>query len=450
MHDMHDMHDKHVDADGRSPRAVVLVDGEHYPPVTAAAVEAVRGRGYEVVAAVFCGGGEKLSKPLDLGDTPLVRAATAWEALEAALAEHRPDLVADLSDDPVVDHVTRMRLAALALARGAAYEAPGLRMTPPALIAAPVPTLAVIGTGKRCGKTAVSAHAARVLAANGIRPVVIAMGRGGPEKPAVVRGDLAPPSPADLIRVAAAGDHAASDVYEDAVVAGVAAVGARRAGAGPAGQTAVDTVAEAIEAALGLRPDLMILEGSGSAVPSVAADQTILVARWSDDLGEWPGLHRLLLADLLVVRMPAEVDPTEDSTLTSPNRDQASSVVRVAVTFQPFPLGPVEGRRVYAATTAPEAAGPALRRHLEALGANVVGVSHHLADRTRLVEDLGAAAGSYEILACELKAAAVDVAVRAAVEDGAEVVFLDNRPLAVEGDLDAEILNVARRALERR
>ena len=42
----------------------------------------------------------------------------------------------------------------------------------------------------------------------------------------------------------------------------------------------------------------------------------------------------------------------------------------------------------------------------------------------------------YEVLLTELKAAAIDVACRKALDRGAEVVFVDNRAVVVEGDTD--------------
>lgn len=431
--------------------ALVLIDGEHYPPVTLQGIDATRARGYRIAAAVFCGGGEKLSRPLDLGELPIVRGDGPLDALDRAIATYAPDVVVDLSDDPVVDHAQRMRLASLALARDVVYEAPGFRMEPPPRPRiARVPTIAIIGTGKRCGKTAVSAHVARTLKDAGARPVIVAMGRGGPDKPLVVRGDLHPPTVESLVALSEAGSHAASDVYEDAVVAGVPAVGARRAAAGPSGTTAFDTVADAVEAAHDLDPTVIVLEGSGTAIPPVFADATILVARDTDDLGAWPGSHRLLLADLLVVRMTGgTVVPAEDSAHTSSFRALAP-VVRVAVALRPTPLEPVEGRRIFAATTAPAETGDMLRDHLaQAYGANVIGVTHHLADREKLLKDLRAVEGRYEILAVELKAAAIDVAARIAREGGAEIVFVDNRPIGEGRVLEDEIVKIEKKARHR-
>ena len=61
----------------------------------------------------------------------------------------RADAVVDLADEPVVPASRKLRLAALALSLGLAYETPGGRLEPPSY--EPVefggPTLAVIATG---------------------------------------------------------------------------------------------------------------------------------------------------------------------------------------------------------------------------------------------------------------------------------------------------------------
>lgn len=437
-------------------RALVLVDGEHYPPVILDAIRALEGRGYQIVAAVFLGGGEKLSGPLELGTLPIIGAATQRGALERGIASFSPEIVVDLSDDPVVDIRSRFLLASVALAHGVAYQGADFRFEPPPRPRlASRPTIAIIGTGKRCGKTAVSAHAARTLTRHGIRVVVVAMGRGGPAEPRVVRGDAAPPTADELIELARRGEHAASDVYEDAVLAGVASVGARRAGAGLAGAPVFDTVAAAVKAANELSPEIILLEGSGTAIPPVASDATILVVPGSASpqvLTSALGPYRLLLADLVAITMAEE--PTVSvhalSLLTSSIDELARGVARVKTVFRPTPRGSVAGRSVFYATTAPPAVGEAIRAHLEgAHGARVVGITHHLADRSALASDLGAADGTYEVLVTELKAGAVDVAAATALAAGAEVFFADNLPVSIEGDLEAEFVRMADVARQR-
>lgn len=439
------------------PRAIVLVDGEHYPAVTQRALAEIEKRGDEVAAAVLLGGGEKLAGRLDLGAVPVVEGEGMLDALRRAIAAHAADVVVECSDSPVVDVHARALLSAVALAAGLVYRAPGLTLEPPERPRiSPVPSIAVIGTGKRTGKTAVSAGLARILAADGLRPVVVAMGRGGPPEPVVIRGDQAPPSVDELISVADAGGHAATDAYEDAATAGVAAVAAWRAGAGPAGAPLADSVAAAVRAAAALAPGAIILEGSGTAIPPVGADATVLVAGAGtpdQEIRSGTGPYRFLIADLVVATMienPVHSAGTL-SALSFTIQELARDVPIVRTVFRPKPLGVVRGRKVFFATTAPEQVGEALRDHLErAHGAQIVGVTHRLADRARLSEDLAQAEGTYEVLLTELKAAAIDVAARAGRAAGAEVVLCDNVPVPVRGDdLDAALRAVVGTARER-
>ena len=90
---------------------LVLVDGEHYPPVLLDALGAL-GADNDVVAAVMLGGGEKLSGPMVLGDLPIVQGQSQLEALRRALDEFAPEVVIDLSDEPVIDARARNRLIA--------------------------------------------------------------------------------------------------------------------------------------------------------------------------------------------------------------------------------------------------------------------------------------------------------------------------------------------------
>ena len=160
----------------KSPRALAVIDGEHYAPVVR---DALREVPYDVVAAVLVGGTEKLLGGEDYG-VPLAA------GLDEAIAEHRPEVVLDLSDEPVLDPPARFRLASRVLAHGLPYAGADFRFEAPALAPFALPSLAIVGTGKRVGKTAVTGHAARLLSRDR-RVVVVAMGRGGPPDPEVVR-----------------------------------------------------------------------------------------------------------------------------------------------------------------------------------------------------------------------------------------------------------------------
>ena len=87
-----------------------------------------------------------------------------------------------------------MELAAVALVAGIPYVGADFRLDPPEQgPPLPVPTLAVIGTGKRTGKTAVAGSVARLAARRGLDPVVVAMGRGGPPEPTIAPRRLGRP-----------------------------------------------------------------------------------------------------------------------------------------------------------------------------------------------------------------------------------------------------------------
>jgi cyclic 2,3-diphosphoglycerate synthase len=437
-------------------KVVVLVDGEHYPPVTKWGMASAASMGHEVLGAVFVGGAEKIeagSLP-DLGVPVMDGRRDPIRALTAAIDHVRPDAILDLSDEPVLGYRERMRMASVALWKGVAYVGPDFRFDPPAW-GAPldVPTLAVIGTGKRTGKTAIAGEVARVARAMGRKPVIVAMGRGGPPGPQVA---LPGETTLDrLLELARSGEHAASDYLEDAVFAGVPTVGARRCGGGLAGRPFVTNAEQAARAARKLDTDLLVLEGSGSAVPPVPWDAGILVAPASvpeEYLAGYLGPLRILLADLIVVTMAS--GPSTGPELLS-LRTHVHSVKPgagfVLTNFEPVPLGDVQGKTVYLTTTAPRDIADRQAEHVAAsAGCTVVGVSASLADRAALRADLEAAP-DYDVLLTELKAAAVDVAAEHAVARGASVMFVDNRPVGVdaEQDLRAAVEDVVRAATER-
>ena len=245
-------------------RAVAIVDGEHYPPVVRAALEEVDDL---VVAAVLVGGTEKLRADVDGYGVPLE--PTLEEAVGEPPARRRARPVRRAGARAAgAPRARQPRARARRTVRG-----PDFRFSPPPMEPVDVPTLAVIGTGKRVGKTAVTGHVARQLSRSR-EIVVVAMGRGGPPEPEAV---LVPPTLDALLELSRGGRHAASDHLETAVVAGVATVGCRRCGGGLAGAVAVSNVLEGVAVARALSPDLVVLDGSGAALPPVDAGRRLLV-----------------------------------------------------------------------------------------------------------------------------------------------------------------------------
>jgi cyclic 2,3-diphosphoglycerate synthetase len=413
-------------------RAVAIVDGEHYPPVVRQALEELDDL---VVAAVLVGGTEKLRGGEDYG-VPLE------PTVESAVLEHAPDLVIDLSDEPVLAPPDRLALASRVLSLGIPYEGSDFRFEPPRFEPVSLPSLAVIGTGKRVGKTAVTGHVANRLAESR-RVVVVAMGRGGPPEPEIVP---VPPTVESLLELSRAGRHAASDHLETAIAAGVPTVGCRRCGGGLAGAVGISNVLEGVSLAATLDPELVLLDGSGAALPPVDAGRRILVssaAQPVDVAAGYLNAYRALISDLVLVTMAEEGAPhaqLADALRTSAR--PRTPVIRAVV--RPRPLAPIAGEEIAFFCTAPPMGHGPLGAHLaEQHGARVAHVSGALADRAQLREELHHVEA--DVFVVELKAAAVDVVVEEAARRGVRVVIAANDvvPLDGEPDLDTELERLA-------
>ena len=290
------------------------------------------------------------------------------------------------------------------------------------------------------------------------------MGRGGPAEPEIVRGDELELTPKDLLELADSGKHAASDYLEDALLGGVAAVGCRRCAGGLAGAVHSSNVLAGVEMANELNPDAIVLEGSGAAQPPVHADATVLALPSTlprEYLAGYMGPYRLLLSDVAIVTMCEEPfgSSSQISALVSeiqdsfrPPRGAGAEDIRVVRTvFRPLPTRSVDGATTFVATTAPEQAGASIREHLEKEhGCQVVGISHSLSDRQRLATEISQMSESADVLLCELKASGVDVATRKALEEGLEVIYMDNVPQSVDGeDLSAVLADLGDLAARR-
>ncbi len=388
-----------------------MIDGEHYADVVRSALAELP---YEFVAAVFVGGIEKLRGGEEYG-VPLV------DDLAAALA-YEPELVVDLSDEPVLTPERRLELASRSLAVGLRYLGPDFDFEPPRYEPFGLPSLAVIGTGKRIGKTALTGQLARLLSRDR-DVVVVAMGRGGPEEPELIE---VTPTLDSLLELSRSGRHAASDHLETAALAGVRTIGCRRCGGGLAGQVATSNVADGARLAEELGPDLAIFDGSGAAIPPVATDRRILVTSAAQDVRAGLNAYRVLVSDLVVA---VGVDEEQAAVIR-----ELKDVPVVRCELRLEPMEPIDGR------VAVFAAGPAKTNHLQA---DVVAMSANLADRASLRNDL--ASIDAETYVIEIKAAAIDVVAEAAQARGARVVFARNDVASLPGepDLDSALLALA-------
>jgi len=411
-------------------RALAVIDGEHYASTVRDALAELP---YEFVGALMVGGTEKLRGDSDYG-VPL------YDELEEALRELEPELVLDLSDEPVLGPAARFRVASRVLAAGIPYAGADFRFEPPELEAFPLPSLAVFATGKRVGKTAVSAHIGRLLSRD--RDVIaVAMGRGGPATPEVAES---PPSLDELLALSRAGSHAASDYLEIAAAAGVVAIGCRRCGGGLAGAVATSNVQAGAELALQREADLVVFDGSGAAIPPVATAKRVLVTSTFDPPALVTGYlnaYRILLADLVVVTMADASTPHE--ALADAIREVKPDVSVIAVGFRTRPLASIDGKRVAYFTTAAPSAHQRLAADLSGYGAEVVHVSGNLADRPALQRELETV--DADVYLTEIKAAGIDVVAEAGARRGIEIVLAANELVHCPGqpELDPALLALA-------
>lgn len=415
-------------------RCLVLIDGQHYPPVVERALVAVAAEGYDIVGAVFLGGTEKTDRP------PVLSVPVAVGDPEQALAESidalSPDVVIDLSDEPVLDHRKRFGLISVAIARGIGYRGPGYQFDPPVFPRLTgIPSVAVSGTGKRTGKTAVAIELARYWRDGGLKLAIVTMGRGGPALPTVLRAGEFTASISGLAELSALGMHAASDYVEDAVFAGVDTIGTFRCGAGISGQTDIHNFAAGVEAAEQLGPERMIFEGSGTALPPAQAHAHVLVMPVDIDPGYidgYLGPFRVNQATSVVVVDPDQQSKRRVDHLRRMLSGLNSDLRIFSAGYELEPSLPVDDRRVLAVTTAPQTAQDHLIGDLTRLGASSVEVIHTLSDRTRLSDDLASSAPA-DLVLVEVKAAAVDLVLPWADSRAMEAGLIHNRVVVAGG-----------------
>src|SRR5205814_4939975 len=160
------------------------------------------------------------------------------------------------------------------------------------------------------------------------------------------------PTLADLLELSRAGRHAASDHLETAALAGVVTVGCRRCGGGLAGAVADSNVVEGVRLALERSPDLVVLDGSGAALPPVEARARVLVVgayQGPELVTGYLNAYRVLISELVLVTM---AEDGAEQPLLGAIEELAPGKQAIACVLRPRPLVPVSGRRVAFFTTA--------------------------------------------------------------------------------------------------
>lgn len=426
----------------KSKSIVALIDGEHYPEVTLDAVNILKKIFPGTFKGiVFLGGTEKLV----VGDLEEYFNEDIYIIKDLdydfnrALEHFKPDIAYDLSDEPVVDYFIRMKIASFCLAHECSYMGPDFLFSfEPRNISSKKPTISILGTGKRIGKTALSSYISKIFTGEKIKICILAMGRGGPRKPKLIRGDKIEITPRYLMDMSNNGFHASSDYIEDALTSRTPTVGCRRCGGGMGGKIFMSNVEEGIKLAEGIDPSLIIVEGSGASVPDIKTDKNICIIgafqEWESIVG-YLGIYRIMMADLVIITMCEEPIAGRDKIdlLASNIKKYNPRAAVIKTIFRPEPLSDISGKRLFVALTSQKIIGPKIVDYLEKhYNCSISKISFNLSDREKLVQDLESS-GGYDAILTELKAAAVDVLTHYGIKNNKEVIYLNNIPI-VEGD----------------
>ncbi len=417
---------------------IVLIDGEHYPQVTYDAITMLK-KIYpgKFKGIIFLGGTEKLVED-DLKSffgEKLFEIKDIDADFQEALRYFKPDIVYDLSDEPVVNYIIRMKIASFCLYHKCSYMGPDFLFSyERENIRCRKPALSIIGTGKRIGKTAVSSYISKVYTGENVNVCIIAMGRGGPKTPQVIRGDKININPEYLLGISNKGMHASSDYIEDALMARVNTIGCRRCGGGFGGKIFMSNVKAGVSIAEGLNPDLIIVEGSGASIPDIETDKNICIIgagqSWGSIVG-YLGIYRILLADLIIITMCEEpmADRKKISFLENEIKKIKPAVKIIKTIFRPEPLADVSGKKIFMAMTASEAIKPKIKKYMEEnYNCEVKQMSFSLSNRKQLKKDLQNCI-DYNTVLAELKAASVDLLTDYALKNKKEIIYMNNIPV---------------------
>ena len=448
-------------------KMLCLVDGEHYLPVTKEAIDTLnKFEHIDIVAAVFIGGTEKLRD--DSPDTYSEKLGVSvefakdkdipYDIIVDMIRKYDIDTVMDLSDEPILDYPKRFKIACKVLNEGIIYEGPDFKFEPTSQYEImEKPSLTILGTGKRIGKTAVSGFVSRLIDKNGYEPCVIAMGRGGPEEPEIVHGEKIEINAEFLLEQSEKGVHAASDHWEDALMSRILTIGCRRCGGGMAGEVFMTNMKKGAKLANEVDAKFAIFEGSGAAIPPIKTDAKIVLIGANqpiENLTTYFGPYRIGLGNLVILTMCEE--PMANSDKIKAIEEFVSEVnpdaTVISTVFRPKPLGDISNKKVLFATTAREGVKDKLVEYLESnFSCEIVGTTAHLSNRPLLREDMEKYMDEADVMLTELKAAAVDVATKDALAAGLEVIYCDNIPVPISDsypDLSYSVIKLVDSAIE--
>jgi hypothetical protein len=251
--------------------AVVLCDVKFGAgPIQAAIDYLIVEKRYRIVGAALVG----KAVPDDFSlDVPYVTEAEAAAGVRRAAAEFKPRAIVDVTEAGLAE---RFAWANEALQLGLEVHGADFRLWPPVLKGGTVPTVTFAGAGAAVGKTAAIIYFLERVKAK-YKTAAVVLDLGGPPYPEVVEPGEAASAAARLLSYHRDGRNVGGDHYLLAAATGVPAVGCSFAGTGLTGVPLNSLLGDAFVYAAERGGELVVVEGSGGAMPPVAGAVCFLV-----------------------------------------------------------------------------------------------------------------------------------------------------------------------------
>ncbi len=251
--------------------AVVLCDVKFGAgPIQAAIDYLIVEKRYRIVGAALIA--KKVPEGFSL-DVPYVAEAKAAAAVRRAAAEFAPQAVVDVTEAGLAE---RFSWANEALQLGLEVHGADFRMWPPVFKTGAVPTVTFVGAGAAVGKTAAIIYFLEQLKGK-YKAAAVVLDLGGPPYAEIVEPVEPASASARLLSYRRDGREVGGDHYLIAAAAGIPAVGCSFAGTGLTGVPLSSLLGDAFVFAAEAGGELMVVEGSGGAMPPAAGAVCFLV-----------------------------------------------------------------------------------------------------------------------------------------------------------------------------
>lgn len=368
------------------------------------------------------------------------------ENLRDIICEEDVGVVVDISGEPAIKWIDRMRLANISIGCGVYYLGADFCFIPPEYkrLVTNKPAISIYGIGKRVGKTSLTCDVVDLLVANEREVMVVTMSRKGPRFADIVNPDRKEVDIDYLMKRDMRGDHATADYLEISAITGSKTIGCSRVGSGLAGAPFSTLVKDGAIMSNDLGGDMVIFEGSGDTIPPVETDGSLFVISGEVDpdiLNNPFTLHRLDRADIVILTGLQKKDLKKKKIKKLKKEIQTyRDDLKVFLTeFRSYVGEDVSEGKWLLFTTSGDEKNENIAGDLRDYNdCDIAGYSGNLSDEEALKEDIERLYEEHSPcgVIIELKGNAINVCGRFAISNNLRVVFLQNKLLSIEKKFD--------------